>query len=82
MAALVDLSPFHFARLFKATRGVTPYRFVLERRIAAARRLLGSDAGLAEIAYATGFASQSHFTTIFRREIGVTPGAARRTGLR
>lgn len=77
LAALVKLSPFHFARLFKASSGVTPYRFVLQRRVAAARRLLASDAALAEIAYVVGFASQSHFTTMFRRETGITPGAAR-----
>jgi len=74
LAAIAHLSPYHFARAFKAATGQAPHRFILERRIARARLHLteGRDS-LAGIAYATGFSSQAHFSSIFRRLTGVTP---------
>lgn len=78
LAGLIGLSPFHFSRMFKAGTGDSPYRFVLLRRVEAAKRLLRSNVSLSEIAYTVGFSSQSHFTSIFRRETGMTPGHAHR----
>ncbi len=79
MAALVGLSPFHFSRMFKATVGETPARFVFSRRLNRARDLLRDGSwGLAAIALECGFASQSHFTAAFTREAGISPGRFRR----
>ncbi|MEH3148056.1 MAG: AraC family transcriptional regulator [Methylobacterium frigidaeris] len=65
--------------MFKASFGVPPHRYVVERRIARARDLLaGGRESLAGIALACGFASQSHFTRSFRQATGVTPAAWRR----
>jgi len=74
LAAIANLSPYHFSRAFKLATGVAPHRFVLERRIQRARLHLadGSDT-LAGIAYATGFSSQAHFSSMFRRLTGMTP---------
>jgi len=79
LAALAGLSAKHFARAFRQSTGVPPHRWLIERRIERAKKLLiTGDLGLAEIAVACGFADQSHFTAAFRRGMGVTPGAFRK----
>jgi len=82
LAAVANVSKFHFCRLFKRSTGITPMTFVEQLRIDHARRLiLGTALALAEIALLTGFADQSHFTRRFRRLVGVTPAVfARRCG--
>jgi AraC family transcriptional regulator len=68
------MSPSHFARVFKASFGVTPYRFVMHERIEGAKHMLaGSDLSATEVAMAFGFSSQSHFVKVFRQFTGVTP---------
>ncbi|MDX2205951.1 MAG: AraC family transcriptional regulator [Hyphomicrobiaceae bacterium] len=79
VAGAVGLSPYHFARGFKAATGMPPHAWRNARRIAHAQRLLGSTTRpIAEIAMACGFCSQAHLTTAFRRAIGATPAAWRR----
>ncbi|HEX3444352.1 MAG TPA: AraC family transcriptional regulator [Chthoniobacterales bacterium] len=75
MAALVHLSPYHFARQFKAATGSPPYQFVITHRIERAQHLLRTNGGLglAEVAFRSGFANQSHFCLHFKRIAGVTP---------
>lgn len=75
MAAVVNFSPYHFARLFKAATGLAPYQFVIARRIERAQHLLRTNRGLglAEVAFSSGFANQSHFCLHFKRIAGVTP---------
>jgi AraC family transcriptional regulator len=78
MADIAALSPFHFARAFKATTGLAPHRFVTARRIEAAKAaLLTSNASVVRIAHQVGFSNVSHFRRVFRRELGVTPGQLR-----
>jgi len=78
LAALVGLSSAYFVRVFHATFGRTPHRFVLERRIEVAAELLRQrEMPIAQVAYALGFSSQAHFTAVFRRHTGRTPGASR-----
>lgn len=75
LAREVGLSPSHFARAFRETVGQPPHRYLLRRRLEHARRLLDyPDAALADVAQRTGFADQAHFTRLFKREFGVTPG--------
>ncbi len=79
LAGLAAMPESTFLRAFKATTGQTPYQFVLDRRIARALDLLASPRhSLSDIAYACGFASQSHMTDVFRQKVGVTPGQYRR----
>jgi AraC family transcriptional regulator len=74
LAALVPMSEFHFARLFKASTGEAPYRYITQRRIERAKVLLSVTAlSVAEIAYRVGFTNQSHFTAQFRKLVGATP---------
>ncbi|WP_170285888.1 helix-turn-helix domain-containing protein [Propionivibrio limicola] len=75
MAAEVGISPFHFSRLFRATFGVPPHRYVLQMRIARAAHLLRSQRQrtVADIALEVGFASQAHLTHAFKCHMGQTP---------
>ena len=74
LARIADRSLHHFARMFKQTFGMAPHRYVLERRVDHARQLLRtSDAPLADISLDSGFCSQSHFTSTFRRMVGASP---------
>ena len=83
MADVAALSPAHFARAFAATVGMTPFRYVIMRRLARARELLNrTDRSAFNIALGLGFKSASHFTARFRREFGVTPRAIRPHGRR
>ena len=57
------LSPFHFARAFKAATGMAPHRYVTDRRLEQAKSwILEGRRPLAEIAYLCGFSSQAYFT--------------------
>lgn len=79
LAALCQLSPSQFGRAFKAGTGITPHRWLVERRVARARRLMASGEGtLADIAQACGFADQSHLAREFRRLEGCSPSEWRR----
>jgi AraC family transcriptional regulator len=75
MAAVAHLSPYHFARQFKATTGLSPYQYVISRRVERAQHLLRKDEelGLAEVALRSGFSDQSRFSLQFKRLTGVTP---------
>jgi AraC family transcriptional regulator len=78
LAGIAALSPFHFARSFKAKLGEPPHRFVMRRRIERAKILLRTTPlAVAEIAYRVGWDNVSHFTQGFRSMAGVTPGQFR-----
>jgi AraC family transcriptional regulator len=83
LAAVVCMSRYHFARLFKGSTGVPPHRFVVRQRIARARGVLATpELSIAEISRLVGFRTPSHFTTVFRRVAGVTPRGYRTGTLR
>lgn len=74
LATVADLSPFHFSRVFKLATGVSPYRYVRDRRLLRSRDLLADGAmGIAEVALSCGFANQSHFTAAFSKASGISP---------
>ncbi|MGF3022455.1 helix-turn-helix domain-containing protein [Methylobacterium aquaticum] len=78
LADLVGLSVPYFSHAFRASTGEAPYQYILRRRcLRAQARLLGRET-VSEVALALGFASQSHFTTAFRKVTGMTPAAWRR----
>jgi AraC family transcriptional regulator len=79
MAAVVHLSPYHFARQFKAATGLPPRQYVIARRVERAQHLLraNGELGLVDVALRVGFSDQSKFSFHFKRIVGVTPGQFR-----
>jgi transcriptional regulator GlxA family with amidase domain len=75
----LGMSPFHFAHGFKWRTGLSPYKYVQRQRVERGRLLL-DDAGqsVCDIAHALGFSSHAHFSTAFRRELGIPPQVYRR----
>jgi AraC family transcriptional regulator len=79
LAAVARLGRSHFARAFRATVGEAPHAYLIQRRIERAQQLiLLTDRPLAQIALDCGLTDQSHMTRLFRRVVGMSPGAWRR----
>jgi AraC family transcriptional regulator len=79
IARQASLSPYYFTRQFTAMVGMPPYRYLINLRIQrAAQLLLESDLTVTQILHRVGFHSPSHFTTTFRRHMGMSPTAYRR----
>lgn len=80
VASALGISVRHLSRVFEP-EGTTPVRYVMDRRLTRARADLADPASaaatVAEIAHRHGFASQAHFTRVFRERFGTTPGAIR-----
>jgi len=80
IAAECDLSISYFAHAFRRTFGRPPHRWLLERRIDAVKNLLlTSRLPLAEVASECGFADQPALSRSFKRVLGESPGAWRRS---
>jgi AraC family transcriptional regulator len=78
IAAVAQLNPAYFARLFKQAIGLTPHQYVLSCRMERAKQLLTETAlPLSEIGPQVGCTDQSYFTALFRRHVGTTPKAYR-----
>jgi AraC family transcriptional regulator len=76
LAQVAEMSLFHFARLFRAAMGVSPHRYLMNRRLQQAKPLLRlGTRTVAEIAAETGFSDAGHFARAFRRYVGVSPTA-------
>jgi AraC family transcriptional regulator len=74
------LSVSHFSRAFRVTAGAAPHRWLMTRRVEAAKeKLRDGRLSLSDVALACGFADQSHLTRIFTGMVGLSPGAWRRT---
>jgi AraC family transcriptional regulator len=77
-AAVCQLSPSHFARLFRITFQRSPHTWLVERRIDTLKRLLlNAKVSLADAAVQVGFADQATMSRSFRRVVGASPGAWR-----
>jgi AraC family transcriptional regulator len=75
LSNVARVSRFQFIRLFRASTGLTPMKYLESRRIEFARKLIREkNMSMAEIAVAVGFVDQSHFVKRFRRHAGCTPG--------
>lgn len=70
LAAVAALSPFHFARAFRQSTGLTPHRYVRGRRLERARGLIASGTLVREVAGQIGYESLSHFRAAYRAHFG------------
>jgi len=73
LANAAFLSPFHLLRVFREETGITPHAYQTQLRIESAKRLLRADFSITQVALATGFFDQPHFSKQFKRYVGVTP---------
>ncbi len=67
------INKYYLCELFKKTTGFTINQYILNRRIGLARELLLMDLSVTEVAYKIGFNSDSHFISVFKKLVGVTP---------
>lgn len=78
LAPLLDMTTFQFARFFRSETGETPAAYLARRRVERAVELIRTtDLSFAEVAYQTGFSSQSHMNRRIKAVLGVTPGQVR-----
>jgi len=68
------LDRYALSRHFRALYATSPHRYLLMRRLARARALIGAGAPLADIAATAGFADQAHFSRHFKKAYGLPPG--------
>jgi AraC-like DNA-binding protein len=83
VARAVHASPFNFARIFQQQTGLPVHRYLTQLRLRVSlERLADGESDLTNLALDLGFSSHSHFTDVFRRELGVTPSEIRKTSIR
>ena len=78
LASAAVLSPFHFARVFKASTGLAPHQFVTSQRMERAKTLfLHTPRSVPDVAYTVGYSNVSHFRRMFHRCTGFQPADLR-----
>jgi AraC family transcriptional regulator len=78
IATASGLTSMHFAAQFRVATGSRPHEYVMRRRIERAQQLLiAQSVSLVDVALSVGFQNQSHFSTVFKRFVGLPPGAWR-----
>lgn len=79
IAAYCSISEEYFRRLYKKAFGISPHRAIVEKRIHQAARLLRTtDLAVTEVAERSGFSDSKYFSTLFLREMKLSPSAYRR----
>ena len=78
-AVEAGMSSFHFIRTFSTVFGETPHRFRTRERLNAAQRLLARGQSVTDVCLEIGFSSLGSFSTLFRREIGISPATYQRS---
>jgi AraC-like DNA-binding protein/DNA-binding MarR family transcriptional regulator len=80
LAGQTGLSASRFGRAFKLSMGVSPHRWQMNLRVLEAQEMLREGTrSQADIALATGFAEQSHFSRVFKEVVGLPPGVWQRS---
>lgn len=77
LAAETGTSRYQLLRAFARELGLTPHAYILQQRLALARRLMRAGSAIVDAAFVAGFADQSHLTRMFARQFGVTPAQYR-----
>lgn len=74
LATATHLSPFYLNRAFRKAEGIPPHAYHLQMRIKKSLQILLETDSIVTTAQQLGFADQSHFTRLFKRQVGITPG--------
>ncbi len=75
IASHVNMSKIYFHNIFIAATGTTTHKYILEKRISLAKKMLiTNQKSFSEIAFDCGFSSQPYFNSVFKRETGKSPG--------
>lgn len=75
LASVAGLSRMHFAAQFRAATGFRPHEYLIRQRVERAKSMLSTTKEpLADVAFSVGFQSQAHFSTVFKRMSGYSPG--------
>ncbi len=79
VANTANLSPYHFIRIFKASTGKTPYDYLLDIKVEKAKELLKVNKyTITEICFRCGFNNLEHFSSVFKRKVGILPSQYRK----
>ncbi|MBP7177060.1 MAG: helix-turn-helix transcriptional regulator [Thermoclostridium sp.] len=74
LCQITNLSPYYFIRLFRDHTGKTPYEYYMDIKISKAMSYLRNrQHSITEVCFLLGFSSHSHFSSVFRKRVGVTP---------
>ncbi len=74
LASFLNYSPYHFIRIYKKRTGKTPFEYLTELKIQKAKDLLPlRKYSISEVSFLCGFANRTHFSTVFKRIVGLTP---------
>lgn len=80
LANLLNMSRYHFTRLFSSSMGICPSQYLIDQRLKKAVYLLeNTKLGIGAISQQTGFSSQSHFSSVFSKKMQVSPAKYRKT---
>ncbi|MEM7761837.1 MAG: AraC family transcriptional regulator [Cyanobacteria bacterium P01_A01_bin.40] len=78
IASLLEMSPYHFGRMFKQSVGMTPHQYLVQQRLTKAKELLRcSSIAIADIGHMVGYKNSSHFSKVFHQHLKLTPKAYR-----
>lgn len=78
IAAIANLSCYHFIRAFKNEIGKTPYEYLIDIKLEKAKQMLrNKNYSLTDICYSCGFSNQSQFSTMFKKRLGMSPSKYR-----
>lgn len=77
IAKVAHVSPYHLLRQFSRIVGIPPHIYQQQVRIRQAKQLLSQGCSILDTAMNTGFADQSHFSKVFKKLVGITPGEYR-----
>lgn len=82
VARVANLSVNHFVRSFKHETGKTPFEYLLEIKIERAKEMLRrKQLNITEVCFSCGFNNNCHFTTVFKKKVGITPSTYRQAFL-
>lgn len=73
LAKIVDMSKYQFTRWFKSNVGITPFEYVLLKRVGFGKRLIQEGVPLVDASLDAGFYDQSHFSNYFKKYVGMSP---------